>query len=449
MSEFEKKKMISYKNRSSPREASSSNRTFSGKYASKIRDLDSSDVKQPTILLKNKDALPEDNATNIKQKPKDHEATPIISSKDVEPQPHLKYMKKSLKLIEDGTINSDHLQDYLQENSDFIVVGVVGPQGVGKSTLLNLLTEKKVTESVKRSLFKSHTEAADDYNNGITIFTQMLENTHLDEPTSVFKVESLEDIENCENATQGIDIYVSPNRVIFLDCQPFLSVAVAVDLSESENKRSNLVSDFIPLENSGEIQGLQYTAFLMSVCHILLVVQDWFFDSNIVRFIQTAKMLKPTISNPEDEYSEHFPHLIMVQNKAQMADFTPKQFEVMQKVYETLFQKTKLPFHTNLGLGSGRIINTLKPENCGNKVNLFLIPEIKGNNQPNTENDVYSGHPPLEELIRRLRANIFGVTKNSLTHVQLTEKTWLIYCNKVWETVKKSPFFVEYTKLMP
>lgn len=44
-------------------------------------------------------------------------------------------------------------------------------------------------------------------------------------------------------------------------------------------------------------------------------------------------MLKPTISNPEDEYSEHFPHLIMVQNRAQMADFSPKQFKVMQKVF--------------------------------------------------------------------------------------------------------------------
>lgn len=55
------------------------------------------------------------------------------------------------------------------------------------------------------------------------------------------------------------------------------------ELIKYENKRTNLVSEFIPLENSGEIQGLQFTTFLMSVCHVLLVVQDWFCDSNTIR----------------------------------------------------------------------------------------------------------------------------------------------------------------------
>lgn len=64
--------------------------------------------------------------------------------------PILKHMKKSMKLIDDGIMSTEHLQDYLQENTDFIVVGVVGSQGVGKSTILNLLSEKKVTVQLKQ-----------------------------------------------------------------------------------------------------------------------------------------------------------------------------------------------------------------------------------------------------------------------------------------------------------
>lgn len=61
----------------------------------------------------------------------------------------------------------------------------------------------------------------------------------------------------------------------------------------------------------------------------------------------------------------------------------------------------------------------------------------------------YKGYPPLEDLISKMRANILGATKYPLTHVQLNEKNWLAYCSKVWDHVKKSSFFVEYTKLMP
>ncbi|KAJ8980876.1 hypothetical protein NQ317_002550 [Molorchus minor] len=44
-----------------------------------------------------------------------------------------------------------------------------------------------------------------------------------------------------------------------------MSVSVLEELVQSENKRPNLVSEFIPLENSGEIQSLQLTAFF-NVC---------------------------------------------------------------------------------------------------------------------------------------------------------------------------------------
>lgn len=52
----------------------------------------------------------------------------------------------------------------------------------------------------------------------------------------------------------------------------------------------------------------------------------------INRFLETAEMLRPTISNLEDELTDHFPHLILLHNKAQMDDFTPTKFKLMQQV---------------------------------------------------------------------------------------------------------------------
>lgn len=43
-------------------------------------------------------------------------------------------------------------------------------------------------------------------------------------------------------------------------------------------------------------------------------------------------MMKPTIPNTEEEVLDHFPHLLLVHNKAQMTDFTPANFKTMQNV---------------------------------------------------------------------------------------------------------------------
>lgn len=236
--------------------------------------------------------------------------------------------------------------------------------------------------------------------------------------------------------------------MIFLDCQPFLSPSILDELisSDDNHKRPSVVNDCLPMENNGEIHSLQLTAFLMSVCHVLIFVQDWFFDSNVVRFLQSAEMLKPTISNQEEECVDYFPHLVMLHNRAQMEDFSPNKFQMMQKFYKTVFSKSKMHIESGMGLGSGRIIPYLCPENCGDAINLFLIPEY---DETQENGSVYKGHPPLEDLMKKLKANILGCTKNPLTHVTLSEKSWLVYAAKVWDHVKKNPFFVEYSKLMP
>lgn len=51
-------------------------------------------------------------------------------------------MTKCKKFMDEDLLVGDNLSDYLIEQQDFLVVGVLGTQGVGKSTILSLLASK-------------------------------------------------------------------------------------------------------------------------------------------------------------------------------------------------------------------------------------------------------------------------------------------------------------------
>lgn len=64
-------------------------------------------------------------------------------------------MKKPVKLIDNYMEFNTQALDYLIENqNDFLVVGVLGSQGVGKSTILNLIAHSNVHNLASRILNK-------------------------------------------------------------------------------------------------------------------------------------------------------------------------------------------------------------------------------------------------------------------------------------------------------
>lgn len=131
------------------------------------------------------------------------------------PQAAVKQMTKSVKLIEDGLLYSDRLQDYLQESNDFIVVGIVGAQGVGKSTILNMLSQSKVSEKLKRELFSHKVYKKEECNleTNIKILTENLADVNVNESNAMFKINDTSSLESNTNATHGVDIYVTKDRV--------------------------------------------------------------------------------------------------------------------------------------------------------------------------------------------------------------------------------------------
>ena len=131
----------------------------------------------------------------------------------------------------------------LTENPDFLVVGVIGMQGAGKSSLLNHLAnhlrpetmlntsktkhfDNKENESLnntnstsKDSINRAKEKSGSSEKEGTTITSKYLE--------EVFREQSFEKQMLAEHCTSGIKAWISPTtRVIFLDSQPLNSLSI-------------------------------------------------------------------------------------------------------------------------------------------------------------------------------------------------------------------------------
>jgi protein SMG9 len=122
------------------------------------------------------------------------------------------------------------------EQSDFLVVGAIGRQGVGKSSVMSLLAGSR-TGSGKPVMFRP---------------------------------ESKEVWENESYQTTGLDMAVTPERVILLDTQPVLSEAMLAQFSDNPSLIPSTLSPDMYLE----ILSLQVALFMYTVCHVVVVVVD-------------------------------------------------------------------------------------------------------------------------------------------------------------------------------
>ncbi|XP_068985671.1 nonsense-mediated mRNA decay factor SMG9 isoform X4 [Bombus flavifrons] len=287
----------------------------------------------------------------------------------------------------------DPIRTVLSTCPEMTIVGCLGAQGVGKSTIMSFLTSNIAS--------------------------------------GIFPTQDTMHHESGANCTVGIDFFVTKNRVIYLDTQPILSGST-IDYSTCYDQKKS-TTDFINTETNLELQSLQFAAFLFSVCHIIIFVQDWFVDPNLVRFLQTAEMLKPSsTSNMDQDYVEYYPHIVFLHNKAELQDLTPHSMENVKEFYGKLFSSSRLQIHSGLDMSNHSMEAGL---------NLFFIPRIV--------NEEVTIHQNEKKLIEKLKTKIHGVTRNPMTPSTLTEKDWYHYVSRVMEAIKKSHLSSEYGRLMP
>ncbi|KAK3083650.1 hypothetical protein FSP39_000786 [Pinctada imbricata] len=337
-------------------------------------------------------------------------------------------MKQCIKLIDEHQNWTDTALEYLTDSTEFVVVGVIGLQGTGKSTIISQLAGNTPTDHHRKYVF----------------------------PTQARDVREI-----CEHQTTGVDMFISSERLIFIDSQPVISPSVLDKMIRADRK---IPPEYSTAENCIEMQSLHQVAFLMTVCHVILVVQDWFTDMNLLRFLQTAEMLKPAshssssshdgASGPE-ENSDYFPHLVFVQNKATRDMFTIETFDWMQTTIAKVFDSSKLKIKGDVTLATGKLLPSLSRKTLSSDVNLYLLPTMDKESTDPDSSDMtmnvlpeFKGHPPYTTLINGLRKQVYYMPRDPLTHTNLTEKNWFNYAARTWDAVKKSPLMAEYNRLL-
>ncbi|XP_053210960.1 nonsense-mediated mRNA decay factor SMG9-like [Panonychus citri] len=238
----------------------------------------------------------------------------------------------------------------------FTVVSAVGMQSVGKSSLLNKIA--------RGNIFKNHQDPGN--------------------------VDSL-----LKHITRGVDLHVTKERLLLLDCQPLMSASILDEYIKNGSGVSNSIPDSSEPETNVFITSLQLLCFLLAVSDYVIVVNDWSMDIHLIKLIATAMM--------------------MVGNDTNQA--------------ELIFQVPKLKDESE----KKSLLSSLQTFLGGE---CFTVKEIIDENETTTT---------LIKLLSRRTINDDERGANNHN----CEKSWLVNAQRYWDnSIRKSTIFSDYARLM-
>mmetsp|Transcript_45490 Transcript_45490/g.74120 ORF Transcript_45490/g.74120 Transcript_45490/m.74120 type:complete len:427 (-) Transcript_45490:624-1904(-) len=384
-----------------------------------------------------------------------HEATHVI--------PH----RETKKLInETSEFCTEQILKMLGEFPDFLVVGVLGTDGTGKSTIMSHLCGPGV---------KSKGEPV--------------------QPP--FPIQSLDCILNGKYETTGVDITVTPDRMILLDTQAVLSASVLAEMVRCDQ---TLPMEAVSFENWHELQSVQMGVFLFSVCHVVLVVQDWVGDFDMWRYVRTLEMLRscvphvahavPSAASPSvpvdpfavdepDPSAEYVPDIVCVFNKIPDEQFDQRHIEALSRALDAFFFHSKFRKRADVSsseipsssgshnhghshsrsaptqaplLGEAQVDSLISSASLapsgGTHVNFFMLPFQDNDDGTRPQASGRSLHHRQYSILSdELRNVLLGWQKRPFSR-NMSEREWLRNAGRVWEGIKRSPLLSEYNKTL-
>eukprot|EP00048_Salpingoeca_helianthica_P012157 m.175871 g.175871 ORF g.175871 m.175871 type:complete len:424 (+) comp15336_c0_seq6:86-1357(+) len=328
--------------------------------------------------------------------------TPTIAARREEPQEpqEPQFSAEVVKLLDNRLVFQDTAKTLLSETqSNFLVVGVLGCQGVGKSRVL-------------AALHSSHPH----------IFAQQGRDT----------------IATAAHQTSGIDLTVSPERVILLDSQPLLSISV---LDWRIRTDAPLPASTPTHEAAAEIQSIQLAMFLFAVCHAVVVVQDSP-DPALARLLASLEQLHPSPTEfsflPRSE-SLFQADRVFVFNRAAPELFSSPGRDALLSITSSLLDRSPRPGRSEgspcvvLIPHASDAVETTSKHGRGPHVNHNQVLASHG-----------SGHLSYASCILDLRQKVLATPRRLLHGLALTERKWLQFAAEVWVSLQRAASLREY-----
>lgn len=221
-------------------------------------------------------------------------------------------MKSSIPIISDHFQIQNHVQDHLIEtNTDFLVIGIIGTQGAGKSFILNMLIDD---DDMAATTTTTATQISD---------TEQVMNL-LAGRCGMFTMRQHSKAANTTLSnmptTEGINMYITRHRTILLDCSPILC---------NPYKKEAIFN---------ELDDLKMVIFLLSVCNTLIVIEDCGFNVHLMRLLMMAENMKVDVYDMDStEHRRYTPNILIFKNKCRNCDFTIEAKQRTSNLYRAFF----------------------------------------------------------------------------------------------------------------
>uniref|UniRef100_A0A1B0BDX5 Uncharacterized protein n=1 Tax=Glossina palpalis gambiensis TaxID=67801 RepID=A0A1B0BDX5_9MUSC len=348
-------------------------------------------VPQKTIIFTKNAQSPAMSPNTIREQTNNSNNDASQQAQVVEPVPQMTRPATVISSV--GLIIDSAKKLLMKNNSDFMVVGVIGTQGVGKSTILNLLANEQPDFNYYRKVFV--------------------------EEDSVFPTKLKLNKCSARSRTESTHMFITPDRLILLDTPPVLSNAYKKDMTNNElDDLTNIIT-------------------LLSACHLLIVVMDDYFNLNFLNLLRFAELMKPS-QDVKPFLHNYFPNVLFVKNHAKRLDFAQANTTILENILKSLFRDSQLRIYRGQSMDyiqqDGRTLlskqRKARSSDVERAVNVFLLPEIKSE-----EATCY--HESLSTIVEQLRCLVFSTPRNQMYvgPTDLTEEIWFEWLGKVSQSV--------------